>query len=71
MHIEPMALCGNPYTICRTLVDDNTSDDRREVYERKLNGWKRAGKYYAVCPNCFNPRGVDDLFCPDCGAKVQ
>jgi hypothetical protein len=70
-YIEPMALCGNPYATCRILVDDNTSDDRRDVYERKFKAWKRAGKYFAICPNCFNPRGIDDLFCPDCGTKIQ
>ena len=46
--IEPMALCGNPYAICRMLVDANTSDDRREVYERKLKSLKRMGKYFAI-----------------------
>ena len=70
-HIESMALCGNPFAICRMLINNDISDDKREVYERKLNTWKQTGQYITICPTCFAPRGVEDVFCPDCGTKIK
>lgn len=69
--LTKMAFCGNPYAICRLLDTKKISETHREVWQRAKLQWEQAGRYYAICPNCFNPVSIEDLFCSECGSKLQ
>lgn len=70
--IEKMAFCGNPLAICNLLSNNkyNLSDDKKEFWIQLKMKWEAQGKYFAVCPNCHEVRTKEDMFCPECGAKI-
>ena len=71
--LEKMAFCGHPLAICNLLVnkDYSLSDDKKDVWLKQKGLWESKGKHYSVCPNCYNETTKDDLFCPECGNKLN
>lgn len=69
--LNKVSMCGNPYAISRLLATSNTSKEKRDILVTARNQWEKVGKYYAVCPNCFQPRTAEDIFCPECGTKIR
>ena len=69
--LSKLSMCGNPYAISRLSATTNISKEKRDILISARKQWEKAGKYYAVCPNCFQQRTVEDIFCPDCGAKIH
>ena len=70
--LEKMAYCGNPLAICNLLSNNrySLSDDKKDFWILLKKKWEAQGKYFAVCPNCHEVRTKEDMFCPECGAKI-
>ncbi|MBQ6825938.1 MAG: zinc ribbon domain-containing protein [Clostridia bacterium] len=70
--LEKMAFCGNPLAICNLLSNNkySLSDDKKDFWIELKKKWEAQGKYFAVCPNCHEVRTKEDMFCPECGAKI-
>lgn len=69
--LEKMAMCGNPWAICRMLMSDKTSDDRRVNWLQVKSRWNQAGLFFDICPKCYQKVTEHDTFCPECGARIR
>ena len=69
--LNKLSMCGNPYAISRLSAISNISKEKRDILVTARKQWEKAGKYYAVCPNCFQQRTAEDVFCPDCGTRIH
>lgn len=68
---ERMALYGNPYAISRLLLKTDMSDERRQSWSVCREKWIAEDKCFSVCPICLEPVEKTDLYCPECGTKLE
>lgn len=71
LHLQKMAISGNPYAISHLLSNDDIGKDLRTEWEKQKQKWEANGQCYRVCPMCYEHRAIDDIFCPECGTKVN
>ncbi len=69
--IEKMAFCGNPYAINHMLTVEGLSSERRHLWEQAKANWEAHGLFFRVCPVCREQRSREDIFCPECGNKIN
>lgn len=69
--LEKMALCGNPWAICRMLLSSSTSDDRKHYWVQAKHRWEGSGMFFGICPECHQKIEQNDTVCPKCGRRVK
>lgn len=69
--LKKMAMCGNPYAMSHLLSTEEIGKDLRAEWEEQKGRWETDKHCYRVCPVCYEHRTIDDVFCPECGTKVN